>query len=91
MDKNRAKLIKASMYASTNLCYHIDGRHKPTEDGYRITTNTAAVMRNLGSNTSRNKLVLEKKKKKKAPQKGGNASVLINIPGVTGQRHGPHP
>ena len=42
MDKNRAKLIKASMYASTNLCYHLDGRHKPTEDGYRITTNTAA-------------------------------------------------
>ena len=42
MDKNRAKLIKASIYASTNLCYHLDGRHKPTEDGYSKTTDTAA-------------------------------------------------
>ena len=35
-------MIKASIYASTNLCYHLDGRHKPTEDGYRKTTDTTA-------------------------------------------------
>ena len=30
------------MYASKNLCYHLDGRHKPTEDGYSKATDTVA-------------------------------------------------
>ena len=35
------------MYASTTLCYHLDGRHKPTEDGYSKTTDTAAWEKNI--------------------------------------------
>ena len=42
VDKNRAKLIKAGLYASKNLCYHLDDRHKRTEDGYSKTTDTMA-------------------------------------------------
>ena len=42
MDKNRAKLIKASIYANKNLCYHLDNRHKRTEDGYSKPTDTMA-------------------------------------------------
>ena len=42
LDKNRAKLIKAGLYASKNLCYHLDERHKRAEDGYSRTTDTAA-------------------------------------------------
>jgi len=42
LDKNKAKLIKASIYASKNLCYHLDGRHKITEDGYSKTTDAVA-------------------------------------------------
>ena len=41
-DKHRAKLIKASIYANRNLCYHLDGRHKLTEDGYSKAADTAA-------------------------------------------------
>ena len=42
MDRNKAKLIKASIYASKNLCYHLDERHKVAEDGYTKDTDTAA-------------------------------------------------
>ena len=42
MTKTRAKLIKASIYASKNLCYHLDERHKLTEDRYTKATDTAA-------------------------------------------------
>ena len=42
LNKKRAKLIKASIYASRDLCYHLDGRHKLTEDGYRKATDTVA-------------------------------------------------
>ena len=42
MDKHKAKLIKASIYASKNLCYHLDGRHKLSEDGYTKATDTVA-------------------------------------------------
>ena len=41
-DKNEAKLIKATIYVSKNLCYHLDDRHKITEDGYSKTTDTVA-------------------------------------------------
>ena len=40
--KTRAKFIKAGIYASKNLCYHLDERHILTEDGYRKATDTAA-------------------------------------------------
>ena len=36
LDKHRAKLIKASIYTNKNLCYHLDGRHKLTKDGYIV-------------------------------------------------------
>ena len=42
MDRNKAKLIKASIYASKNLYYHLDDRHKLGEDGYRKDTDAAA-------------------------------------------------
>lgn len=42
LDKHKAKLIKASIYASKNLCYHLDGRHKLSEDGYTKATHTVA-------------------------------------------------
>ena len=35
-------MIKASIYASKNLCYHLDDRHKRTEDGYSKATDTEA-------------------------------------------------
>ena len=41
-DKPKAKLIKASIYASKNLCYHFDGRHKLSEDRYTKATDTMA-------------------------------------------------
>lgn len=40
LDKHHAKMIKTSIYASKNLCYHLDARHKRTEDGYSKTTDT---------------------------------------------------
>lgn len=42
MDRHRAKLIKTSIYASKNLCYHLDARHRLTEDRYSKTTDTIA-------------------------------------------------
>lgn len=42
MDRNRAKYIKASIYASKKLCYHLDERHKATEDGYAKHTAVVA-------------------------------------------------
>jgi hypothetical protein len=42
LDKNRAKFIKACLYASKHLCYHLDDRHKFTEDGYKKATDTVA-------------------------------------------------
>ena len=42
LDKHKAKLVKASIYASKNLCYHLDGRHKLSEDGYTKATDTVA-------------------------------------------------
>jgi len=40
-------LIKASIYASKNLCYHLDARHKRTEDGYTKSTDTVAWGNNI--------------------------------------------
>ena len=42
LDKNNAKLIKASIYASKDLCYLLDDRHKRSEDGYSKATDTVA-------------------------------------------------
>jgi len=42
MDKYKANLIKASTYANSNLRYHLDERHKLTEDGYSKTADTVA-------------------------------------------------
>ncbi|KAF9790368.1 hypothetical protein BJ322DRAFT_1168850 [Thelephora terrestris] len=42
LDKNNAKLIKASIYASKNLCYHLDERHKRSEDEYSKATDIVA-------------------------------------------------
>ena len=47
MDKNRAKLIKESVYASKNLCYHLDERHKRANDGYSKTTDTVACAKKI--------------------------------------------
>lgn len=40
--QGKAKLIKASIYASKNLCYHLDARHKLTQFGYSNPTDTVA-------------------------------------------------
>ena len=34
--------MKTSMYASKNLCYHLDKRHNRKEDGYTKATDTTA-------------------------------------------------
>ena len=80
MDKNRAKLIKASMYASTNLCYHLDPRHKPTEDGYRKTTDTAAWEKKIKEfvEYKRSLLTKEVAKHLRAPMYVGSSWVLLS-------------
>jgi hypothetical protein len=35
-------LFKANIYASKNLCYHLDARHKRTEKEYAKATDTVA-------------------------------------------------
>jgi len=40
IDRHRARLIKASVYANKNLRYHLDKRYKLTEDGYSKATDT---------------------------------------------------
>lgn len=47
MDRTNAKLVKASIYASKNLYYHLDERHKKSEDGYSKATDTAAWANNI--------------------------------------------
>ena len=42
LDKDMAKMIKAGIYASRNLCYHLDKRHDRTQDVYSIETDSAA-------------------------------------------------
>ena len=46
-DRNRAKMIKACIYASRKLCYHLDTRHKRTEDGYAKSTDAVAWGNNI--------------------------------------------
>ena len=35
-------MIKTSIYSSKNLCYHLDERHKRSEDGYSKIIDTVA-------------------------------------------------
>ena len=81
MDKNRAKLIKASIYASTNLCYHLDGRHKPTEDGYRKTTDTTAWEKKIKEfvEYKRSLLTKEVAKNLRAPMYVRSSSILLSF------------
>jgi hypothetical protein len=40
-------LVKASIYANKNLCYHLDERYKRSEYGYSMPTDTSAWANNI--------------------------------------------
>jgi len=46
--QGKANLIKASTYANSNLRYHLDERHKLTEDGYSKTADCGTGKQDQG-------------------------------------------
>lgn len=79
LDKNNAKLIKASVYANKNLRYHLDERHKKSEDGYSKATDTMAWADKIKSfvGYKLDPLVREISKHLRAPMCAGFSSVSL--------------